>query len=683
MTLRRFALTILLATVVACSTQSDETQQDSYASSDGRRYFSFLAPTNIVTQAERAFVRAPIAASASLFNLTSSDLAGVSGRYRYDVRYAAPDAFRRRDVWRLDGRLDPGTWLEGASGRLPVFLRLDAGQEIEFVTVHGSKEAAMTALPRTPADLPLTAAKARGMAPGEHVSIPVRMGVQLGVQEPFTRTPLSSVASAGIFWRGQFSFLVHKVDETRVRVKIVPQRSRGAFFSTQVALELSLFGYGPGGFVQLDRQAERFLGLDLARYTRERIPDAETMALDYVFRLTDGADQDQSANAAYESLFLRTLRLNPAGLGWSMLTQDLTEEVFANLDPVEGIAYQDRDLPPDARRVSRVFRGSNVFSQASSSSSLGTKLLRDKSSTSLTFNHLRSMDAEGRETKFVFDAYARDRETQSFFSPLRRTHHVEAQAVFRVDDSWQRPEMLSMAVTTERKEKLLTESEAALYKALVGSVIGVDYYNGLRVPELVPTAEQRDVFGLTKVVFQGDFFRALASKAGTDREMFEKEITWAMSEVLRVFELRATVRPVPTGRPLVVLGNLSAETLASLRDGLRQLVNLRIEGINGPTVDDILRAARDLPARGPVAFVHDMLLLMNRDASAEEIVPAFLTVLEGYYGRTNQAPWPYVSVSHQADGKSGAQASGHDATEDTVRGVLETMRELSSVGYDL
>jgi hypothetical protein len=588
-------------------------------------------------------LKADIDAKASLFSVSFLDLIGLGGQYGISISDYGEDAFQRVDRWRVGLSIEPGTLLIDQLGHsLPIFLSLKTGREVEYSRLFATKKEALKALPKTAFDLPLTPAAVQQMAVGDFVSLPVQMGLRIGLKDTVTGGALEPAASAGLFWSGEFRLNFTKLDDSHIRVKVAPSTAKGLFLTTQVAARLDLFGYGPFGLIDMDRQVERALGLNLFQYSQERVYDAERLAVDYVFDM-----RDNEAQAAYAGVVARTLKINEVALAQQLaFRQDLQGMAIADLTLAELISQLDRDRPAERRRVSRVFRGSNAYTGSTASGHLGTKILRTQSARSLTYNWVRTTDAQDHDEFYIYPVFNDSRGVASFFAAARRQYQISAVSIFEADADWRNPRFRDLVFTWDTDERQFSAQEIADYRGGLKAVLG-GYYPSLRVDEGLPPAAVKRFRAKTSVVVHPQLFQAMDASAAADPVLYEKQLLYALWCITPQFEGR--LGPKTPGSPANVVGgiqNFLKYTAAAARQVVTSALTLHWQGIHGATGMDLVRMSLAIRQLGPMGYMTEMMKLLNKDESAQEIVPAYLLALGALFQR-----YPYAEVSFEAEGR--------------------------------
>lgn len=593
--------------------------------------------TIFIEQVTRQNIRTKL----SLFRLNLTDAASLSGSYDYSVGRAEGGEFRRIDRWHLATAIDPGTLLANGAGQsLPIFIRLDGGREVEYARVFSTKVEALAALPKTLLDAPLTVENAMAMAPGDAVSLPVRLGVRLGGRHGVGSGGVGASAMAGVFWAGDCRLVIHKLDETRVRVKLMPSQSKGFFLSAQVGLSLDLFGFGPFGLVNMDRQVERAIGLDLFRYSRELTVDGDKLAFDYAIDLSDAVGQQ-----VFESMVAKTTKLNPLALRQvDAGAVDLSALAFADLGFAEEIHAEDLALPAAERRVSRLFRGANAYLGDSGALRVGTRFWRANAGRSLTLNWLTTADERGADRRHVYHLFNDTRSVSSLFSAVRSEHQFTAAALFDASSNWRKVRFADFVMSWNVGQRQLKPQEASDRQAALRAVLGA-YAEKLDLDAVAPIAGGKKYASRLTLVMPSELVDSMQSLGRRDPDLYERQIWMALWAIVPQLQGR-----LGTGSPGAAvdlrseMGNFLRRTTQSVRQLTRNALRLRWEGVRGTTGQELVSAALALPEGDTFGFFAAILKTLAKDESAQEIVPAFFLALTQVFSVT-----PHIAVAANLD----------------------------------
>ncbi len=636
-------------------------------------WFDAFRPANIVRLSLEELQRQKLKVKIKIFKIEILDLLGIGTSVNVSLKPQGGGTFQRTETWKLDVNINPGTLISGATGTtLPINIALQTGREIEYVRQFSSQKLALTAPVKTFLDLPLTVDKALDMTPGDIVSLPVTMGLRLSVGKNVRATG----ADTGVFWHGGFRLSIFRLDGGFVRIKAVSDRSRGLFLNAQASAHLDYFGYGPFGLVNLDREADRGLGLDFLKFTQQKIKNGEKLVIDYVLNLDhpDGA-------IAYAGIVQKTLQIRPGKLAaYTAGAGSIEQSTFANIDYAEILNELDADKPPENRRASRVFRGSNAYNGKSTVGHLGTKLLRYNSDQSLTFNTIDLQNDDNSKSQYRYFLFNKSRSKKSLISPLRNQHDMTAAAIFvegrRSGDA---NEFVDFAFALRSSERRLSTAERGDLIGRLTAIFG-PRYDDLRMAEALPR-QIVDKYALNaELAFPRTLLAEMYRKSQEDPEYYEKLLWYAMYQIVPQFSGRLGPRTAgPADSTLGSVRNFFKNSLESLRNSMRTVIKLRFEGIHGQTASDLIRATKEFPKDGSIVLFNKIMRLLEKDDSAEEIVPAFFIALA-----TALQVEPYIAVRSgwDADPYYFEKISGENPYLDLEDFLADTYKHLNSLGYD-
>ncbi len=640
---------------------------------DNDPWFDLFRPKNIAKISLEQLQRQTLKAKLKIFKIEMLDLLGIGTSANVSLRPKGGGSVQRTETWKLDVTIDPGTIITSTTGAsLPVNIGLQAGREIEYVRQFSSESLALKAPVKSFLDLPLTADKALAMAPGDIVSLPVSMGLRLSVGKNVRATG----ADTGVFWYGGFRISIFRLDRGFVRIKAISDRSRGLFLNAQASAHFDYFGYGPFGLVNLDKEADRALGLDFLRFTQQTVLDGEKLVFDYVINLdhSDGV-------VAYTGMLEKTLRVRPGKLAaFSAGMGSIEESTFANIDYAEILNELDANKSPERRRVARVFRGSNAYEGKLTSGHLGTKILRLSSNQSLTFNTIDLLNNDNSISQYRYFLFNKARNKKSLVSPLRNQHDITAAAIFtegkRVGEA---TEFVDFSFAIRSTERRLSNMERGDMVGRLKAVFG-SRYDELALEQSLPR-QTVDKFALeAQLAFSRGLLSEMYRSSQEDPEYYEKMLWYAMYQIAPQFAGR--LGPRTAGSADSTLGsvrNFFKNSIESLRNSMRTVIKLRFEGIHGQTAYDLIRVAKDFPQDGSTEFFNRVMRLLEKDDSAEEIVPAFFIALA-----TTMRIESYIAVKSGWDGEPNyfERVSGDNRYLDLEDFLAGTYKHMNSLGYD-
>jgi hypothetical protein len=614
---RTGALCVLLA-AAACKPRNDSNLANSESAGS---IFDPWIP-DIVSQIpmEKVFPK-KFGFGTKLFGITPVDWGQISGKYAYQVRpIESQGAYLRTDSWRLSSALNAGDILLGAANQsLPIGLSFSLNGQIEYSRIFDSRIDALKALAKTPLDLPTSAAAARRLAPGDFVSMPVNMGIHLGISTNNPSSTVAASASTGVFWVGEFRINVYRHDGDLVRVKLSPSHEFGRFGSVSSQLQLNAFGYDPvTGLVNLDNQVEKLLGLNFFQLTERRVWASERFTADYIFNLASPEAAD-----LLDRLLNQPQRLRAA---WAqLLPENLGGKPFLDLAPVERIVLADAALPAEQRRIERLISGVANGGGRTLSFRLGTRLLRATGERQLMFHELQTTDVDGTEHRFLYPLYRHNRRTDSWLTPLKASDQISMSTAVRLDPNGKSARGVSLVMARNIRQRKIQAIEANKLRADMDALFGIGRFHQALAPYL-PESGSYSAFELNlRLGWDDRIFAQWARLASVDPDGFERRLWRTIANITPQLQGRSGAGSAAAATsPLQIPEYIWSKSLQEVQRTLRSAVNLRWDSIRGRVAQELVTATTGLGKSGAAPFVLELMRILATDFSAEEIIPAFL-----------------------------------------------------------
>lgn len=359
------------------------------------------------------------------FNIARDISLGLG--YRWGLEPSYEDGFFTRiDSYRLRSRIRIGDIIQSAVGSsLPVYMNLSGDRQIIFARQFKSQLKAATAAPYNPLRLPINSENAMKMDVGDFVSIPASMNIVTGASASFGGG-ISGSARAYYLLSGDFRVNILKMDEQRVRVRLIGMRRSGTGAAASIDYGFNLFGIR-----FIDKQIGSFLDTNLFRIRRTDI-SGENFSVDYIFNLGN-----QDAADAYNKFLNANLKfrvmpeLNPFED-----SEDAAERFFNNLAAAENLHIQDRNMKFENRRVTRVFKASNFFDDTASNIKIGFNLIRFVRGRRWIENHLSVFDQYNVMSRYFVPASQAHRENRFLFGLFRSRNTLNTYSLMDTDHDW-------------------------------------------------------------------------------------------------------------------------------------------------------------------------------------------------------------------------------------------------------
>lgn len=651
--------------------QSSSELLDLAATADA--FFTAFTVENSSAVLDREFKRMPLQAGTNIFSFDFEDLARLTGGISASVRRLDQDAFLRSDTWRLSTDLIAGSQIQDVLGNaLPVNFNIRAGRDITYMRVFANKIDALKALPMSPLALPLTSNKASEMRSGDFVSLPVYMGVTLGVSRGAQVPSVATQASMGMIWQGEFRLNVSRLDGNFVRVKLAPKDSEGFFLAANAGVQLNLFGYGPFGVIDIDRQAERAAGLDILRLSANRVHHGEAMVIDYVFNL-----DDKYGRLAYEAMLENTLSFRPPEL-LRQAALGVENSTFADVTLAETLHALDINREPSKKRVARIFRGARFFSEDASSGHFGTRLLRFEAAKSLSINQLKTTGAGNEENIYFYNLFTESRKQSSWFSHLRRNYQNSSVALFASKGKGTPETFNDIIFTWDATESRAKPEELAAFAWSLYASLG-PYFHDLGLGRALPQVGTEKYAAKIQLIVHAEMFEKMIRLAEGDPELFEKRLWMAIEMITPRFQGRLGARtPAPAVSLFGKAKNLLTETLISVQQKVRKSLSTDWQDVYRPMGFRLVETTSRLRQTAIGPYFRKILEHMYEDETAREIVPAFFLALCEIYEET-----PFVSALVSSGGIPILdQPLGSNPREDIQKLAASAFQRINQTGYE-
>jgi|GEM_PF-3706427 len=447
-----------------------------------------------------------------LFSLDITDGIGLAAKYKWGLEPSYKDGyFTRIDSYRLEGDIKVGDMIkDSVDGFFPFYMNLSSDSEIIFARHFKEQMKAASALPYNPLKLPIRADLAREMEPGTFVSMPAKLKVVVGASAGYSN--VVSVNGNGYYLlSGEFRINFLKVDEDRIRVKLIGMRRKGSGASASVKYGFNLFG-----IKILDKQVNNLLGTKLFRIAKNKIK-GENFSVDYVFNLAD-----EEASEAYDKFLNANLKFKVLPTTNSAeVDDDLADSFYSNLVMAENIAQEDLGKKRKDRRVQRVFKASNFFEQDNFNVKIGIKILSFGWGKNYVENRLAFYDEQNRIERFfmpVFNTY----DNQDFlFELFKEKENKNTYLLLNTDDDWNVEKMDTLAFTWNKRDKVCFKYEFNNLKEELDRMLGeVSKRSGIdKLP--VPSKKVRALTWWMNLIFSRETANVVLSRSFSEDDIWD------------------------------------------------------------------------------------------------------------------------------------------------------------------
>lgn len=624
--------------------------------------FQFFIPSAWKNYAVERFRNPSANGRFRLFSFDVSQIAQLSGGFQASINTQNNGVVLRQESWVLGTDLLPGVLLQGVIGQAtqPVSIQISGSKEISYTREFSSTSDALMAPVVTPLNLPFTAAKALAMSPGDFVSIPTNMGLALGLEAVAAGRPFGVGAGVGAFWVGEFRFNIYRQDDSYVRIKVAPSSQRGLEMHSNIGARLQMFSFKSGDVINYDRAAYSFLGLDFWQWSRSRVADGERYAFDYLFNLAD-----RSAQIAYNAILEKTLRLKTGVQNLRILPSGVREEVvFSDLTPAEYLNFQDADKPVHQKRVARIFKGADFYTDDRTTGRFGTRALRGHLDRSLTFSKINFVDGTAPNTQTYASAqqYSASHRKSSWVSFFREHANLEAGAFFTRDDQHHHNELIDLHFKWSFGQNDVAKHEFNSIREVYRGIL-----SGLEVEQLGVDSGLQWSDRRSKN-FNSDLVIAIPV-----------ETVVALQRKLEV-DLEGAYRLIDDSLVAVLQRYRSSQSRFDyFRNNLTSTSFGEWGGVDGVFIKPMRQASRSLGQLGVGDFVGEMFKLLKAEHPAGEVlIPAyFLEVAKALRLR------PYLSLTESMNGADPYhQEIGSDDSVGDREWINRALYEFTHLGYE-
>lgn len=366
-----------------------------------------LNKEEIKTQIREELASLDVKASVDLGSTELFEGATLAGKYRYEVESSYLDQFYTRvDKWDLKSNINIGDIVDNFV-ELPFSFSIKNKNSFFFVRQFKSKKEALKSRPYSPLKLPLNAEKAlENLVPGDFVSIPANLTVVVEAKATTATTaPVVLSANAKVYWiiDGEFTIQVFRIDQSRVRLKLIAKRESRTGISGAASLSFQFFS-----IKVVDKQVDRLFDRDLVEMGYQKNPGSQFI-VDYVFDLSD-----KDARDAYDQILSSTYKFKNYSVLKKLDKNDSLQNKFiSTYEKAEKLFEKDKNLPPSERRTSRIFKGFNDYEGYTKNIKLGLILTHYKKDKTFTENNISYLDKNNNKHEFFYPTFSKYIETEN------------------------------------------------------------------------------------------------------------------------------------------------------------------------------------------------------------------------------------------------------------------------------
>lgn len=462
---------------------------------------SLLTRTEIKEKIRDEIADLDINFSTNLFDIDIADGISLSTKYRYAVEPSYMDQYYTRvDRWRTRLGVSVGDLVPGVI-ESPFHFSIAKESDIFFVRQFQKRMDALRAMPYTMAKLPLTAKLAlRSLDVGDFVAIPANLSISVGAGAgtSWLTGPIGIEARAGVNYvvSGEFTVHVYRIDESRVRLKLMSKRgySRGA--NAEIKQTFEIFGVRI-----LDKLVDRLYDDTLGSISGGIHPGGQFM-VDYVFDL-----KDPKAQEAYNQILSSTYKfkdlivLNKLGNG-----SELKDKLISSYELADKLFEEDKEL--ENPRVMRIFKGYNNFDGHHRGFKMGLLVASFKKDFTYTESRLSMIDKQNTTHDFYYPLYGEYRETKIGNSIIDNKEQMNKNLFSLVPLNKKDHESVNpdFGLTFERKDKSFTELEQKLVYKFIRAQLPTEVLEQIDLGKWSDLVKKKDVRIFYQIVLKDQAF---------------------------------------------------------------------------------------------------------------------------------------------------------------------------------
>ncbi|MFG1500709.1 hypothetical protein ABMA70_10930 [Halobacteriovorax sp. XZX-3] len=439
----------------------ETTTQDSTPSTYLKfKYFlrDHLSKENINRKLIDAFNSLKVSFDVDIFKINIADGLSLRGKYEYEVEKSYIQGnYTRRDQFNFRIQHDTKNAFFPEL-QTPFFLKADRNNEVIISRQFAKKTDAMKALPFNVAKIPIRSKYVDELNPGDFISIPASMAITTGFSYN-NAIPLMNTGLTGFYtMAGDFLIQVYKLDDKKVRVKIIAQKKKtsGISFRSRFGIELISFEI-------LGQDVDYKYKLDWFKLDASRTKGNIILA-DYVFNL-----KDEEVRKIYDKLFNNVFKFKEAKLLAESLNSDLLDKYYVvNLEDVDRIAKIDNGQ--NSPRVERVFKGHNRYKSKSSGIQLNLDILKLGAKSHYVNNRFNFEKLDGSTVAFYYPNYTKTKESKISIE-IFDTKEKEILSYFGLTSSHSDHKFLNVGMNFNRVDNEFRRLEQKRYLRILSGIL--------------------------------------------------------------------------------------------------------------------------------------------------------------------------------------------------------------------
>jgi hypothetical protein len=396
--------------------------------------------------------------------------------YEYEVGPAyTKGLYTRTDRWFMNLNATPGAQID-LSGNYDIGLNGGVSNQTEATFVRFMKDpcTAMLSKPYSPRRMPLKSKTALGplFNPGDYFFFRGSAGFVTSAEI------LSMLGSS--FWgvglsgnylmEGFYQLHIVRLDEERIRLKIIGHRGKGAGVSVGIGFEEEFDVFGVSA---LDNQLEKFINTKPVKirgdYKRSKI-----FMVDYVLNLTDPSVAEAFDNVLMKVKSLRNIEMSSLFKN----RDDIEGAILLDLTPLEDLYRTDYNAG-NVGRIKRNLRTTSDQDTYGFGIQAGNKILGFKLDTSISTSRLGIRNDDNFLDRFLLRTWEKSSEGRFLYKWYRSRKEDGLRAIFRTNEEFNQLVPINVVrYKTEKKNRFSYSDFVELKKNLKKS-LPIEIFNDI------------------------------------------------------------------------------------------------------------------------------------------------------------------------------------------------------------
>ncbi len=424
----------------------------------------FLEPSKIAERIRKQIAKQKIGGAIDIIDgeIFEGISTGLGYRIKSEPSYV-DGYYTRLDRYELQLDINAGDLIDDNDSPFGFGIRKE--NNVIFARQFKSQKESLTAIPYTFKNIPLTSQKAiRNLNPGDFVALEGNLSLTLSIGASNLLNQYAELSgSTHVMVSGEFLIHIFRMPDNKLRLKLISSQGKG--FGMGGKLEMGR-GLDIVGFKYIDRRIKSIIQVKPFSVDASRGRN-ELFMLDYIFDLNQSA-----AVQAYDDLMGKKSRFKDIALINPFESRKKMEESLLNdVSTIEDIAFEDRNLDSDQRRIDRVFRGSNSAVVSRTKFKLGFNFLRVEAGAHFAQNRVVFYNRDQEEQKFLLDTFSTTSDLKLLFGLFGDKTTDGSNILFSSDDSWKPNKFIALTQSKEIKMKTVSKGDYQRIKKYVQKLI--------------------------------------------------------------------------------------------------------------------------------------------------------------------------------------------------------------------